>query len=196
MVTLLPIPCTPNEARDRALSLVGRTEPYVLGTGDYRSDSPLPFTTNPLGYGSDCWGFAGAWCYMLKRHRKGFNKGPWATVSDDINCDSAIEQAEHPQATDRLFEVIERAEPGCLLVMPSVRDPKTRKRIRIGHVWFVYDVPAEWDTSKPQYELLDTIQCQASSRPAIKRGPGPSKDGRTFRGVTNDAWRLRLLRGG
>jgi hypothetical protein len=194
-MTEKPRPCDPALAAIRALSLVGRSEPYVLGTGDYRStaSADLPFTRNRIGYGSDCWGFAGAWCYKLPRHRPGYNKGPWATVADDLNCDSAIEQAEHAAAGDRVWEVIERPEVGCLLVMPSIRD-KEGHRIRIGHVWITTEVPAEWDAEKPQYDLLTTVQCQASSHPAIKKGPGPRYTGTTFRGLTDPAFRIRILR--
>lgn len=183
---------TPDEAITRALSLVGKGWPYVLGAGNRRGPTRVrkedgTYTVS----GFDCWAFADAYAYDHDRHDPGFNKGPWATVTDDRNCDSAIEDAEHKREG---YEVLERPERGCLLVMPSVRDPKTKKRIRIGHVWLVIEVPAEWDPAKPQYDLLTTLQCQASSSPAIKRGPGPRHDGRTFRGETRDEWRLRLLR--
>lgn len=184
------IPCSPTEAVARALSMVGRTEPYVLGTGDFRTDSPLPFTTNVRGYGCDCWGLAGAWAYQLKRHRAGFNKGAWATVSDDINTDSAIEDAEHNQ---ELFEVVDVPQLGDLVVFPSIRE--SGKRVRIGHVGIVVGVPAEWDPAAPQYDKLDVVQCQASSKPAIKRGSGQAWMWReSFRGKTDRRWRTRLLR--
>jgi hypothetical protein len=186
-----PRPCTPEKAVERALSMVGRTEPYILGTGDFRKDSPLPFTTNLYGYGCDCWGLAGAWCYELPRHRPGFNHGPWATVSDDINCDSAIEDAEHKQ---ELWTVADRPMAGDLLVFPSIRD-KDRKRVRIGHVGIVVGVSAEWDVKAPQFGALTVVQCQASKKPAIMKGPGHGWMFRaTFRGLTDDAWRTRTLR--
>ncbi len=178
------------EAAARALSLVGRSEPYKLGAGDYRVTRELPFTARNGVVGSDCWGFAGAWCWMQPRHDPGFNKGPWATVSDDRNTDSAIEDSEHKREG---YIAVDRPELGDLLVMPSIRDERG-KRIRIGHVWIVVGVCAEWDPGEPQYHLLDTVQCQASTRPAIKRGPGPKTDARTFHGVTDKAWRIRILR--
>lgn len=185
-------PCSPEEAVQRALSMRGRTERYQLGTGDYRprGDIDLPFTAKAGKVGSDCWGFAGAWAYKLPRHRPGFNKGPWATVSDDINCDSAIEDAEHLR---ELYEVVSTPAKGDLLVMPSIRGPD-RRRIRIGHVWLVVDVPAEWDAAAPQLDLLTTMQCQASLPPAIKHGPGPRYDGSSFRGMVDPRWRIRILR--
>lgn len=186
---------TPEQAIQRALSLVGKPISYVLGAGNRNGPTKVA-KRGPDGAivgwspeGMDCWALADAYAYDHPRHDPGFNKGPWATVSDDRNCDSAIEDAEHKASAYRLLV---RPQRGCLLVMPSIRGPD-RKRIRIGHVWFVVDVPAEWDSAAPQYDLLDTVQCQASTHPAIKHGPGPRHDGRTFRGLTDDAWRLRLL---
>ena len=182
---------SPVAAIERALSLLGKGYPYILGTGNHRGPTRIKKkdgTYTDLGF--DCWGFAGSFAYEQPRHEPGFNKGSWATVSDDRNCDSAIEDSEHKKQG---YEPIDRPELGCLLVMPSIRD-KTGKRIRIGHVWLVVGVPDEWDPAKPQYDLLDTVQCQASTYPAIKRGPGPRHNGTTFRGLTDEAWRQRLLR--
>jgi hypothetical protein len=184
---------TPDEAAARAIAMVGKLYPYVLGTGNKLGPSKRrrdDGTWSPLGF--DCWGFVSL-CYDIERHRPGYNKQPKATVSDDVNCDSAIEQAEHVGATDRLWKVVATPRIGDLLVMPSIRDARG-KRIRIGHVWLVVGVPAEWDEARPQYDLLDTVQCQASTKPAIKRGPGPRSDASTFRGLTDEAWRVRLLR--
>ncbi len=191
-----PRPCLPAEAVSRALLLVGRPEIYVLGTGTYqpRPHEDLPFTRNARGYGCDCWGLAGSWCFRLPRHRMGYNKGPWATVTDDINTDSAIEQAEHPTAKDRLWEVVDRPALGDLLVYPSIRD-KAGKRIRIGHVGIITGLCAEWDPKAPQYGLLEVVQCQASRKPAIMKGPGTGwlmRD--TFKGLRDDKWRTRMLR--
>lgn len=187
-----PVPCSPAEAAGRALVIVGRPEPYVLGAGDYTGKSPdLPFT-QPRGIvGCDCWGLAGAWAYKLPRHRPGFNRGAWSTVSDDINCDSAIEDAEHRQD---LFELAQSPAVGDLLVYPSIRGPD-RKRIRIGHVGIITGVPAEWDPATPQYELVEVVQCQASIRPAIMRGPGRTWANKSqFRGLRDDSWRTRIVR--
>lgn len=181
----------PAQAVARALSLLGKGHPYILGTGNRTGPTRIRRKDGTYSlYGFDCWGFADAFAYEHPRHDPGFNVGPWATVSDDRNCDSGIEDAEHKR---QAYELIVRPELGCLIVMPSIRD-KSGKRIRMGHVWLGVGVPAEWDPHKPQYDLIDTVQCQASTFPAIKRGPGPRHDGRTFRGLTDDAWRLRMLR--
>ena len=192
-----PVPCSSAEAIQRAVLLVGAKEPYILGTGDYRPGADdLPWTRNAKGLGSDCWGYAGAWCYKLPRHRPGFNKQPKATVADDINTDSAIEQAEYAGATDRLFEVVDRPALGDLLVYPSIRGPDG-KRLRIGHVGIVVKLCAEWDPEAPQYGELEVVQCQASRKPAVMRGPGVGWLFRDkFKGVIDEAWRTRILRVG
>jgi hypothetical protein len=185
-------PCSPAEAVDRAVALLGRTEPYVLGTGDYRGIGRDPWTTRKDGKrGCDCWGLI-AHAYRLPRHRPGYNKGKWATVSDDMNCDSAIEQAEH--ITDDPVWALAGPQPaiGDVLVWPSIRGPD-RKRLRIGHVAIVVAVPAEW--APERWDWLTVVQCQSSRQPAIMRGPGSAWRGReTWRGATDTRWRSRLLR--
>jgi hypothetical protein len=195
----LPRPCAAAEAVERALRLLATkpVEPYVLGTGDFHPASTIdmPFSKNSFGYGCDCWGFAGSWCYQLPRHRPGFNKGPWATVADDVNCDSAIEQADHAaKLTDVVWSAVADApRAGDLLVWPSIRD-KHGARLRIGHVSIVLEVPAEWDWLHPQYGLCKVAQC-APGAPAIRASSGKSWEGReTFRGLTDVAWRTRILR--
>ncbi len=190
-------PCSAAEAVQRALLLLERSEGYVLGTGDYlpAASVDLPFTRNKLGYGCDCWGFAGAWCYRLPRHRPGFNHGGWASVSDDVNCDSAIESSEHAhELEDRLWESVDHPAFGDLLVYPSIRGPD-HTRLRIGHVSIVVGLCAEWDPADPQYGLLTVVQCQSVGAPAIKRTPGIGWLHReSFKGATDHRWRTRILR--
>lgn len=182
---------TPAEAIARAHELLGKGWPYVLGTGNHRGPTRTKRRDGTLSaLGFDCWGFAGSWAYDQPRHEPGFNKGPWATVSDDRNCDSSIEEAEH---VGKAYRVIDRPEGGCLLVMPSIRDA-TGKRIRIGHVWLAVIVPDEWDPARPEYDAITTLQCQSRLNPAIRIGPGPRGDGRAYKGRTSDAWRIRMLR--
>lgn len=185
----------PGKAIARAHGLLGKGYPYVLGAGNREGATKVALKRaggitywSPLGF--DCWALADAYAYEHPRHDPGFNCGAWATVSDDRNCDSAIEEAEH---IGKAYEEIDRPEIGCLIVMPSIRD-KDGHRIRIGHVWLAVIVPDAWDPAKPQYDTIITLQCQASTYPAIKLGPGSRHDGRTFRGLTDDAWRLRMLR--
>ena len=106
---MVDITVTRQEAVERAASLVDQGE-YILGTGNYRPSQDadgnavdLPFTQRESAgpAGCDCAGFAVCWCYKVVRHQPGFNAGAWATVSDDINVDSVIEDARHDQALGR-----------------------------------------------------------------------------------------------
>jgi hypothetical protein len=182
----------------RGSLMVGSVVPYILGTGNRSGATRLRKADGSMTVpGFDCWGFADAFCYDHPRTDPGFNKGPWATVSDARNCDSAIEEAEH---LGKVYRVVKRPSLGCLFVMPSIRDPEDKdgdgnrtERLRIGHVWLCVGVPAEWDEDRPQFSLCETIQCQASTHPAIKRGPGPKSDATLFRGLVDPAWRIRIL---
>jgi hypothetical protein len=174
--------------------MVGRPEIYALGSGDYHptQTADLPWTQGPRGYGCDCSGFI-AWCYMYKRTREGFNHGPWSSVSDAVSTDSMVEDGEHKH---ELFTVVDRPMAGDLLVYPGIRGPDG-KRIRIGHVGIVSKTAAEWDPKEPQYGELEVIQCQASTDPAVKRGPGLAWLMRErFKGMRNPAWWTRILRVG
>ncbi len=168
MTSTGPRPCNATEAVLRAKTIVGKGGQYVLGTGDFRPIAAvygngtatgtvdLPWTEGDGGMvGSDCCGFAITWCYKLRRHRPGFNKGSWASVTDDINCNSAIEDADH---AGELFERIKRPELGALLVYPTFM---LRGARFIGHVVIVTGVSRclEWDEAAPNYGLLDVAEC-------------------------------------
>src|SRR5687767_13353887 len=134
-------PITTQEAIRRATSMVNNTTGvYMLGTGDYRPRKliDLPWTKTASGViGSDCAGFAICWAWKLRRHRPGFNKGPWATVEDDINVNSTIEDAYHKQEIAVPVEPA-RVKPGDLLCYPTIY---SRGHKFIGHVGMVVDVP-------------------------------------------------------
>lgn len=191
----LPRPCSPAEAIQRAVKHVGRGT-YGLGKGGYDPKHPDDPFANANGIEqADCWAYSVSYAYKLPLHRPGFNRGAWATVADDVNCDSGIEQAEHrAEVADVLFEVVDRPELGDLLVFPSVRGPDG-KRIRIGHVGIVVGLCAEWDPAAPQFGALEVVQCQASRKPAVIRGPGSGWMFReSFKGAVDPRWRTRLLR--
>lgn len=153
-------PCTPAEAVERALAMarLGAGE-YGLGTGDYRpsggtSTRPavdLPWT-GPRN-ASDCAGFAICWCWKLRRHRPGFNRGAWATVADDLNCNSAIEDARHKR---ELFAEVayDEAQPGDLITYPTIR---IGLKVFIGHVGLITWAP-EHMTGHDLYKL-QLVQC-------------------------------------
>lgn len=166
-------PCSPQEALLRTIAVVGRGGQYVLGTGDYRPRGTvdLPWTTRDGMTGSDCAGLI-CYAYKLRRHRHGFNRGKWATVCDDINTDSLVEDAHNRQ---ELCEVIHRPEPGALIVYKSIRIVAKQFKL-IGHIGLIESVPAEWpmrtspaDYLTPQpYELLSVLQCKGPNG----RAPG------------------------
>lgn len=110
---------------------------YQLGQGNFRPAAPdSPWTGEHRG--ADCIGFV-LWCHRITRHRPGFNTGPWSTCVDDINTDSAIEDAQHRA---ELFDLValEDVQPGDLLVYHSVL--RNGHRLPMGHVGLVVDVPA------------------------------------------------------
>ena len=151
-----------DEAVRHALSMVGRGV-YQLGTGDKGSNNDDP---------RDCFGFAYNECFGVPRHRPGFNHGPWATVEDDLNTNSAIEDALH--ARD-LFEEIFTPFPGALIMYPTIALPG-HPHPWIGHIKIVVDVSrcAEWDHDNPDWSLFDTVECCGPNgrKPGIVRGTG------------------------
>lgn len=153
----------------RALSMVGDPHCYVLGGGDYRPEPApdVPWTDHAGLVGSDCWGFV-AWCHRQARHRPGFNVGPWATVSDDVNCNSAIEDALHKQ---ELFTIAPRPEPGDLIAYPTIHLPGHPQPF-IGHVCIVTDASKlpEWDPNFPDFHNLAVAHCAGPDgrKPAVR----------------------------
>lgn len=155
-----------DQAVARALALVGRGV-YQLGTGDASSSDDDP---------RDCFGFAACELFGIDRHRPGFNRGPWSTVEDDLNCNSAIEDADH---AGELFERVFTPIPGALILYPTIYLPG-HEQPWIGHVKIVTSVSrcTEWDHDRPRYELLDTVECCGPNgrRPGIVAGTGVGMD--------------------
>lgn len=171
--------CSAGEAVDRARSLVNKGGQYILGTGDYRgvvNGTDLPWTkyyakSSPWYNkpGSDCAGFAICWTWKLRRHRPGFNVGPWATVSDDINCNSALEDGLHKQ---ELFVTLpEKAcvQPGDLIVYPTI---VVAGKKFIGHVGLVERIPIKFTYG--DWSELTVIQCHGPNghTPGVVRTDG------------------------
>lgn len=154
------------EAVTVALNLVG-SGVYQLGTGN---------NNTPVGGKSDCAGFAICKCYDLVRHRPGFNVGPWATVSDDLNCNSAIEDAEHKR---ELFDLAESPKRGDLLAYPTFWSKGKRF---IGHIAIVVGVPVEWVSSWSRWAELDVVQCA---------GPNGRKPGIVLTNASHWDWHDR-----
>jgi len=206
-VPVLPRPCSAAEAVARARRMIGNGGEYQLGTGDYRPRSisavlvDVPWTSNGSVTGSDCAGFALSWCYKLQRHRPGYNRssGPSASVVDDINCNSAIEDAE--TGGGELFAIADGLpQPGDLLCYPTIvllgGDGETHKFI--GHVCIVIGVDrltTAWDPAHPQYEMLDVVQCKGPNG----RSPGVIASDGSIWSHHDEVWpkpahRTRVLR--
>jgi hypothetical protein len=156
------------EAVAHALAMRGRGV-YQLGAGDLGSNNDDP---------RDCFGFAVCECYGLRRHRPGFNRG-WRdpdgsgpTVVDDLNCNSAIEDARH---AGELFAELERPELGALIAYPTIRLPG-HEQPWIGHVKIVVGLSRclEWDAARPDWSVLDTVECRGPNgrKPGIVAGNG------------------------
>lgn len=177
----LPRPCAGSEAVARARSLVGNGGQYELGTGNYHPTTvagkviDVPWTSSGSGaLGADCAGFAISWCYKLPRHRPGLNVGPWSTVSDDLNCNSAIEDADH--ARDLFVRATGTVLPGDLIVYPTITLADHPGMQWIGHVAIVIGVTraATFKLAKPDYSLLDVAQCSGPNgrAPAVIASDG------------------------
>lgn len=150
-----------------ARSMVGRGI-YRLGTGNHLSKGDDE---------RDCWGFAFCECYQVPRHRPGFNKG-WIdadgrgpSIVDDLNCNSAIEDADH---AGELFRRVHVPMIGDLIAYPTIWHPALGNAI--GHVKIVFGLERclEWDPNRPDWSLLDTVECRGPNglRPGILLGNG------------------------
>lgn len=181
-------PCSADEAVARALSLVDKGGEYTNGCGDYYpiGGLDLPWTRNKRGQlACDCSRFAICWCYKLRGARSGFNKGPWASVADHVNPNSAIEDADHKQ---ELFERVLTPFPGALIMYPTfslkgddgdwLRNDDGTIKQWIGHVKIVTGISRciEWDHDHPDWSLLDTAECMGPDgrRPGVVAGTGAS----------------------
>jgi hypothetical protein len=138
-----------------ALSLVG-SGTYKLGARDTEAEHGI----------YDCFSFAVRHCYGLPGHRLGFNRG-WrpdvlhpdgASVVDDLNSNSAIEDAFHAK---ELFELVnDDPREGDLLAYPTIR-LTGNPGVWIGHVQICTGVTRvrNWNPSKPIFGLLDVVEC-------------------------------------
>lgn len=187
-------PFSPEKAVQIAESQVGHAV-YQLGTGD-STDKPDDPT--------DCAGFAISRCYGLRRHRPGFNRGDWASVSDDLNSNSAIEDAEHhmelflpvwaDMGSKQSYSSFDVPESGDLIAYPTFRLPGHPQHW-IGHVAIVTAVPPEWDWTCSRWRDLTIVQCCGPNG----RRPGINKTGGGHFDVHDQMWpkpehRTRLIR--
>lgn len=164
------MPCTADEAVRRAVMALTMGGQYILGTGDYHPEGDdVPWTENDGERGSDCAGFAICYCWKIVRHRPGFNHGSWASVEDDVNCNSALEDAQHLQA---LFTLpVDIPQPGDLIMYPTIH--LSPMKTFVGHVGLVETVPEDYIAGEG-WHRLGIIQCHGPNgfRPAVVRSDG------------------------
>lgn len=130
----------------------------------------------------DCTSFSMRHCFGIPGHRPGYNRGwgvDWcngetATCEDDINSNSAIEDAQHDRD---LFEVASGPpRPGDIMAYPTIRLPG-KAEPWVGHAAIVVGVDRarhNWDWARPDFSLLDMVECHGpnGTTPAIRRVPG------------------------
>lgn len=138
-----------------ALVLVG-SGIYLLGARDEDAERGV----------YDCFSFAVRHCYGLPGHRPMFNRG-WradanfpggASVVDDLNSNSAIEDAFHAA---ELFELVrDDPRPGDLLAYPTIH-LSGHPEPWVGHVQICTGVNRvrQWDPARPKFSLLDVVEC-------------------------------------
>lgn len=184
-MTPLARPRAALEALEVARSLVG-TGIYWWGTGD---------CDTPRGARSDCAGFAPCKIYNVRRHRPGYNRGVWSTVEDDVNVNSLVEDARHKR---ELVTIPDRPEPGDMIGYPTLHLAGEPLPL-YGHIAVIESVGRviEWDAARPDWSLLDIIQCAGPQgrNPGIFRSTAVhwnvvDRDKRRAR----PEWRTTLLR--
>lgn len=199
--------CSISEALDRARRMVGQGGRYILGTGDYRPEvkdgkilRDLPWTRGHQAgswygvEGSDCAGFAICWVWKLRRHRPGFNVGPWASVSEDINCNSALEDGLHKQELFVTLPEGENIQPTDLVVYPTIRIKVGGKiKVFVGHAGVIETVPVGFRYG--DWSKLGVIQCHGPNG----RAPGVVRTDGTVWDQHDELWgkpehRTRVIR--
>jgi hypothetical protein len=179
-------PCTAKEAVARGQAALRMGGEYGLGTGNYHpgpyaapmTNGDVPWTGTPPA--SDCAGFAICYAWKIVRHRPGFNHGSWATVSDDVNVNSAIEDGDHarelfttlgpPWRAQSASQPIALPRPGDLLCYPTFR---CQGLTFIGHVALVESVPDDWKAGD-RWSRLTVLQCHGPNgfKPGVVRTDG------------------------
>ncbi|MBA3841159.1 MAG: hypothetical protein H0X39_00810 [Actinobacteria bacterium] len=170
-------PCSAEEAVTRMLSVEGNGGQYLLGTGTYDPRHPgVPWTFRDGKWGSDC---AGAICfaYRIRRSRCGFNDQSQATVCDDLNVDSLLEDADPRRGGHlELGELATIPAPGILLITPTIRIPE-KQFYMMGHVRLIIDA-TKWNPAAPKWADVIYLECHGPNghRPGVTRNHGASVD--------------------
>lgn len=138
---------------------------YILGEGGRDPNASTPFTPDKNGVvGSDCVGWV-LWALGVDRYQPKL----FTYYDGWMNTDSIIDDAQKGVG-GRLWKLLNKPEPGCLVIFPSLHNA-AGKMTRMGHVGLVVEVPGEWPddfaswSAKERTELLKhvkVIDCNAS----------------------------------
>lgn len=145
---------------------------YPNGGTDPTASDPFARWSKPgssfINITADC--IAGAlWCQGVDRKQP--ERFPiWGGA---INCDSLLMDARDQAAC---FRLLDRPEPGCMLVYDSVDYDHDGDRDRVGHIMTITDVPAEWDPA--------SLECWR----AIKGADVAARRGRANMATTGLGW--------
>jgi hypothetical protein len=117
--------------RARAMALVKSL--YILGAGGRDPKAKTPLTKRLGKWGSDCIGFV-LWCLGHDRYQP----ETFELYDGWINTDSLMMDAKGARSW---YAPVAIPEPGDVVVFPSIY--KDGKRIRMGHIGLVVEVPAD-----------------------------------------------------
>jgi hypothetical protein len=174
------IPCSQAEAVQRMLELEASGKGcYSWGAGHYDPAHPeqLGMTTANGLLGWDCAGAAISYAFRLTRHRVPFNRQSHATIEDDINVDSIIEDADPARGgRGELGELVTTPAPGILLLTPTIKIPE-KNFIEPGHVRLIIDA-SRWNPSAPRWADVVYLECRGPNgrKPGVVRNTGESVD--------------------
>lgn len=135
----------------RARSQIGKLR-YVLGKGGRDPEAKSPGDATAA---CDCSGFV-CWALGFDRHQPGFAGYDW------VSTDSMVAMARRPD--NGWFEEVQVPRPGDLVVYPSIY--KGGKRIRVGHVGLVSQVPT--GSAVGDWAALRVIHCSAGNQRRTK----------------------------
>lgn len=158
-----PSPRDVRETLSRAWYWTTQKAKYVLGAGGRDPNATTPFTTKDGVVGSDCVGWV-LWALGIDRYQPKI----FTYYDGWMNTDSIIDDAK-TGVGGKLWKILSRPEPGCLVIFPSIH--VNGKMTRMGHVGLVVEVPGEWPVDFASWSaqerknllgLVKVIDCNAS----------------------------------
>jgi hypothetical protein len=121
-------------AVERARRMAKQKTTYILGAGGRDPKASTPLTKRNGALGSDCVGFT-SWCLQHDRYQP----ETFELYDGWINTDSLMMDAKGRRSW---YAPVTKPEPGDVVVYPSLY--KDGKRVRMGHIALVVEVPTEF----------------------------------------------------